>query len=78
MPNYSVRDIQTLEEFEITMKYSELEQYFIDNPNLQQIFTKFPGTIDPVVAGVRTIDNGFREVLSKASTSHYKSDVRIR
>lgn len=70
-----MRDNQTKEEFEVTMKYSELEQYFIDNPQLQQIFTKFPGTIDPVLAGVRRVDNGFKEVLSKAKKAHLHSTV---
>ena len=66
MPIYSMRNNETLEEFEVTLKYSELEEYLKENPHIQQIFTKFPGMGDPVRLGLRKPDQGFRDVLKKA------------
>jgi hypothetical protein len=66
MPIYSMRNNETLEEFEVTLKYSELGEYLKENPHIQQIFTKFPGMGDPVRLGVRKPDDGFRDVLKKA------------
>ena len=66
MPIYSMRNNETLEEFEVTLKYSELEKYLKENPHIQQIFTKFPGFGDPVRLGLRKPDEGFRDVLKKA------------
>lgn len=66
MPIYSMRNNETLEEFEVTLKYSELEEYLKENPHIQQIFTKFPGMGDPVRLGLRKPDEGFRDVLKKA------------
>lgn len=70
MPIYSIRNNDTQEEFDVNMKYSELEEYLKTNPNMQQIFTKFPGVVDPVTAGIRKVDNGFRDVLKKAKSAH--------
>lgn len=75
MPVYSIRNNQTQEEFEVTMKYSELTEYLSTNSHLQQIFTKFPGVVDPVRVGVRKTDNSFRDVLSKAKTAHKHSSI---
>jgi hypothetical protein len=66
MPIYSMRNNETLEEFEVTLKYSELEEYLKENPHIKQIFTKFPGMGDPVRLGLRRPDDGFRDVLKKA------------
>lgn len=75
MPVYSIRNNQTQEEFEVTMKYSELTEYLVQNPNMQQIFTKFPGVVDSVRVGVRKTDNSFRDVLSKAKSAHIHSTI---
>lgn len=66
MPIYSMRNNQTQEEFEVNMKYSDLSEYLKSNPHIQQIFTKFPGMVDPVRVGIRKPDDGFRDVLKKA------------
>lgn len=70
MPIYSMRDTQTHDEFEVNMKYSELKEYLEENPNLQQIFNKFPATADPIRLGRQKPDNGFREVLQKGKEAH--------
>jgi len=70
MPVYSMRNNETLEEFEINIKYSELEEYLKTNPHIQQIFTRFPGTGDPVRLGLKRPDDNFRDVLKKAKSAH--------
>ncbi len=75
MPIYSIRDNETQEEFEVTLKYSELEQYLKDNPTYQQIFTKFPGFGDPVRLGIRKPDDGFRDVLRNVRHHHKKDSI---
>ena len=57
------------------MKYSELTEYLDQNTHFQQIFTKFPGVVDPVTVGVRRTDNSFRDVLSKAKSAHKNSTI---
>jgi len=46
------------------MKISEKEQYLRDNPNIQALLSA-PVMMDPVRAGVRRPDNGFKEVLQR-------------
>lgn len=75
MPVYSMKNTVTNEEFEVTMKYSELETYLQENPTIQQIFTRFPGYCDSVRMGVRKVDDGFKDVLTKAKTSHKRSTI---
>jgi hypothetical protein len=75
MPVYSIRDDKTGDLFEVNMKYSELTEYFEQNPNFQQVFTKFPGVVDSVRIGVRKTDSGFRDVLSKAKNAHLHSTI---
>lgn len=75
MPVYSMRNNETLEEFEVTLKYSELEHYLNENPNIQQIFKRFPGTGDPVRLGVRKPDDGFRDALRHVKSHHRKNNI---
>ena len=75
MPIYSIQNTETLEEFEVSMKYSELTEYLEQNTNFKQIFTKFPGVVDPTRIGVRKTDNSFRDVLSKAKSAHKHSTI---
>jgi hypothetical protein len=75
MPIYSMRNNETLEEFEINIKYSELEEYLNTNPHIQQIFTRFPGTGDPVRLGLRKPDDNFRDVLRNVQHHHKKDSI---
>jgi len=75
MPIYSMRNNETLEEFEINIKYSELEEYLNTNSNVQQIFTRFPGTGDPVRLGLRKPDDNFRDVLRNVQHHHKKDSI---
>ena len=75
MPTYSMRNKETLEEFEISMKYSELHEYLEKNPQIQQIFKKFPGMCDPVRLGLRKPDDSFRDVLKNVKHHHKKDNI---
>lgn len=77
MPIYSIQDIETLDEYEVSMKYSELDEYLEQNPNLKQIFTRFPGVVDSARIGVKKTDSSFRDVLSKAKSAHKHSTIDI-
>jgi hypothetical protein len=75
MPIYSIRNNETLEEFELNVKYSELEEYLKSNPQMQQIFTKFPGLGDPVRLGIKKPDDSFRDVLKNVKHHHKKDNI---
>jgi hypothetical protein len=70
MPTYSFRNNDTDDEFEKSMSNSERELFLASNPNIVQIFKKFPGVVDSVRVGVRRPDDNFRDVLKKAKNAH--------
>jgi histidinol-phosphate/aromatic aminotransferase/cobyric acid decarboxylase-like protein len=73
MPVYSFRDTETKEEYEATMRYSELDEYLKNNSHIVQIFTRFPGTVDSVRIGIRKPDDNFRVVLKKAKVHKHNT-----
>lgn len=75
MPIYSIRDKKTEEVFEVTLKFSELETYLLENQHLVQIFNKFPGIGDSIRLGVRKPDDGFRDVLRNVQHHHKKDSI---
>ena len=75
MPIYSMRNNETQEEFEVNLKYSDLEQYLQDNSQFTQIFTKFPGFGDSVRLGIRKPDDNFRDVLRNVRHHHKKDSI---
>lgn len=75
MPVYSMKNTETQEEFEVTLKYTDLEQYLNDNTNIKQIFKRFPGTGDPMRLGLKKPDDGFRDVLRTVAGHHKKNDI---
>lgn len=74
MPTYTFLNTDTQEEFDIFLSMDGLDVYKKENPNLQTVIGA-PAIGDPVRLGVRTIDNGFREVLSKIHNSQPKSNL---
>lgn len=74
MPTYSFRNKETGEVYDELMSMSRRESYLLENPHLEQIIGS-PAIGDPVRLGVRTIDDGFREVLSKIHNNNYKSNL---
>lgn len=75
MPVYSIRDTKTQEVFEVTLKFSELETYLLENTHLKQEFNKFPGIGDSIRMGVRKPDDGFRDVLRNVRHHHKKDSI---
>lgn len=74
MPTYTFRNKETGETHDKHMRMSQRESYLQENPNLEQIIGS-PALGDPVRLGVRTIDDGFREVLSKIHNNNYRSNL---
>lgn len=74
MANYTFLNKETNEEFDISMPISELDTYKESNPHVQQLLTGMR-LGDPTRLGLRKPDSGFRDVLKKIKSSHYKSNV---
>lgn len=70
MPVYSFENKETNEQFELTMSMAEREPYLEANPNIKQIFTKFPGIGDPGRLGITKVDDGFKDVLKNVKKHH--------
>lgn len=65
MPTYNFRNKETGEEFEKFMSISAREQYLLENPHIETMLSGAPVMMDPVRAGVKKVDSGFKEVLRK-------------
>ncbi len=76
MPVYTFRNINTQDQFDKVLKYEDKNNYLKENPELEQIFTKVPPIGDSVRLGLRSTDDGFKEVLSKIGNAHYGSDLK--
>lgn len=75
MPNYTFLNSETDEEFDITMSISERDEFVEKNKHLKQIIKSVP-LCDPTRVGVTTKpDDGFRDVLRRIKSKHYKSNV---
>ena len=68
MPTYTFRNKETGETFDQFMTIASREQFLKENPNLETVISGAPMMMDPVRAGVRKVDNGFKEVLQKIHT----------
>lgn len=64
MPLYEFRNKETGETVEKMMSISAKEEYLRENPHLENVLG-MPPVIDPVRLGVRTTDQGFKEVLQR-------------
>lgn len=74
MPTYTFRNKDSGETFDKIMRISERETFLQDNPNLEQVLGA-TAMGDSVRLGIRTVDNGFKEVLSKISSNTYRSNL---
>lgn len=70
MPTYNFKNINTNEEFEVTMKISDLDAYKEAHPELIQFISKPPAIGDSVRLGLRKPDAGFRDVLKNVKQHH--------
>ena len=81
MPVYNFKCSDCQEEFEVTCRMNERTQQHCpacNSSNYEHHFTTPPPLGDPVRLGVRTIDGGFREVLSRIGSANYKSDLSAK
>lgn len=76
MPTYTFKDNNTGVIFDKMMSWSQRVEYLEQNPNLETIILNAPGLGDPVRLGVRKVDGGFNEVLSKIGSANYKSNLK--
>lgn len=74
MPTYTFRNTKTNEIFDKLMSWDSRQEYLVQNPDLEVIMGS-PAMGDSVRLGVRRVDDGFREVLSKIGASNYKSNL---
>jgi len=70
MPNYTFRNNETDEVFDIHMSISERDQYVQNNPHLTQLITGAPSIGDPHRLGRKKPDEGFRDVLRNIKSHH--------
>lgn len=74
MPTFTFRDKDTQLVFDKNLKISERESFLEGNPHLEQIHTSI-NIGDPVRLGVKKVDDGFREVMSKIHENNYRSNL---
>ncbi len=77
MPIYTLRNKETGEVFEETMRISAYDQYMADNPHIERYHTptgivSMHGSLDSKT------DNTWKEVLSKVAEAHPASPVGER
>lgn len=69
VPMYYYKHKDTGEVTEHLVRYSELEEFAAQNPDLQQLPSK-PAMVDPVTAGRIRHDNGFNDLLKETKKHH--------
>jgi hypothetical protein len=70
LPTYTFLDINTNELIEESMKISELDEFKLKNPHLQQRIVRPPSIGDSVRLGLRKPDASFRDVLKNVKHHH--------
>jgi len=78
MPVYSFKCNTCEHEFDVTCRMSERDDQSCPHcgaNDYQPHFTSPLSLGDPVRLGVRTLDNGFREVLSRIGQVNHRSDL---
>lgn len=76
MPTYKFLNIATGQEFEKTMRISELDKFKEDNPMFEQQITA-PNIVGGHGDRVK-LDGGFKDVLNKIGDSHPGSELHAR
>jgi hypothetical protein len=73
MPTYTFREKLTHVTRDVFMNMSELDQFILDNPDLEQV-----PTAPAIVSGVDGLlrpDDGFRDLLKEMKKKHKKGDL---
>jgi hypothetical protein len=74
MPNYSFRNKETGEEFDLSLSMAERETYLAENPQIEQILTSI-NIADPSRLGLRKPDSGFRDILKNIKKRNRGSKI---
>ena len=69
MPMYTYKNTTTGEVTEQLVRYSELDKFEAQNPDLQRM-PSTPRFADPVVTGRIRHDNGFNDLLKETQKQH--------
>ena len=75
MPNYTFKNTNTNETFDVSMRIAELDQYKLDNPHLSQLIVRAPSIGDAHRMGLIKPDDGFRDVLRNVQHHHKKDNI---
>ncbi len=75
MPNYTFKNTNTNETFDVSMRIAELDQYKLDNPHLSQLIVRAPSIGDAHRMGLIKPDDGFRDVLRNVKHHHKKDNI---
>lgn len=76
MPTYTFRNKTTQETFEKFLSITAKQEFLDANPDIESLITSATPTLDPVRLGIRRIDNGFKEVLSKIQERSPGSQIK--
>jgi len=75
MPLYEFKDTTTGEVFELNMSISSRDEYIASNPHIQPHYSTPIACGNPVALGIRKIDHGFNEVLSRVKAGSGRSNT---
>jgi hypothetical protein len=75
LPNYTFKNTNTNETFDVSMRIAELDQYKLDNPHLSQLIVRAPAIGDAHRLGRLKPDDGFRDVLRNVKHHHKKDNI---
>lgn len=77
MPLYDFRNKDTGDIAEYGMPMSEYDQFCQNNPNLERVYTKAPGIVDPIRAGITKPHSGLTEKLKALKKAHKGSTIDV-
>lgn len=79
MPIYTIRDnSNSSRQYEVNLKWNELQTMLYINPHLEQIIVKAPSIGDSVRLGIRRTDDGFNDMLKSIKKRNYGSNIETR
>lgn len=74
MPTYTLKDTRTLQEFDVTCSWEELQERIDHMPDLVQVM-KAPKIIGGTGDMYSRIPSGFKDVLSRVKTGSAKNNT---
>lgn len=75
MPFYDFRNKDTGEIAEYNIRMADYDQFCNDNPNLERVFTKPPGIVDPIRAGITKPHPALTDKLKALKKAHKGSTI---